>query len=315
MIKFHARKPVRDFLNKVTEPPYSLPIDEQNRCFESILEIYEESTNRERQNFLCTDTFDLLRAFIEEWRAINPKDPKDTHRYPMGKIRLMLSTLIAAANQYGVRLPESEIDRYEKVDFGICSFAQFVRDIYQPIEPIQAKQKTAQTPANDANQQVAPADIKPATDGESTPPNGTIFTDCISDAYRDKQAIIEAELKKVLKDKMGKAAIIVFVACYIHGILRQCPSHQQALYLSKSIGETKHKGYNDQKKKYFKESEEGKRTNGNTAIYDVLKEKMLDTIREAIINAETELKTLFVSLGIVTGDTATDGGYQLTSCK
>ena len=90
MIKFHARKPVRDFLNKVTEPPYSLPIDEQNRCFESILEIYEESTNRERQNFLCTDTFDLLMAFIEEWRAINPKDPKDTHRYPMGEIRFML---------------------------------------------------------------------------------------------------------------------------------------------------------------------------------------------------------------------------------
>ena len=111
----------------------------------------------------------------------------------------------------------------------------------------------------------------------------------------------------MLKDKKGKAAIMVFVACYINGILRQCPSHQQALYLSKSIGEG-HKGYNDQKKLYFRESEEGKRTNGNTAIYDVLDKTKLDTIREEIINAEAELKTLFVSLDIDTGDTATDGG-------
>lgn len=310
MITFYARKPVRDFLNKVTEPPYRLSIDETNQCFESILEVYEESTNRERQNFLCTDTFDLLRVFIEEWRAINPKDPEDTHRYPMNKIRFMLSTLIAAANQYGVRLPESEIKRYEKVDFGICSFAQFVRDTYSPPQPFDYLKRKEPKPgtAKDTNQQAAPtATCKPATNGDSTqqkPEETSIFTDCITNGYRDKQAIVEAELKKVLKDKKGKAAIIVFVACYINGILRQCPSHQQALYLSKSIGEG-HKGYNDQKKLYFRESEEGKRTNGNTAIYDVLDKTKLDTIREEIINAEAELKTLFVSLGIDTGDTAT----------
>ena len=83
------------------------------------------------------------------------------------------------------------------------------------------------------------------------------------------------------------------------------PSHQQALYLSKSIGKD-HKGYDRQKKLYFNESEEGKRTNGNTAIYDVLDQTKIKIIREEILKAETELKTLFVSLGIVTGDTATD---------
>ena len=171
------------------------------------------------------------------------------------------------------------------------------------------QRKAARKPAQASTPATAGSNIQklPATDRESNPPNGTIFTDCIADAYRDKQAIIEAELKKVLKDKKGKAAIMVFVACYINGILRQCPSHQQALYLSKSIGEG-HKGYNDQKKLYFRESEEGKRTNGNTAIYDVLDKTKLDTIREEIINAEAELKTLFVSLDIDTGDTATDGG-------
>lgn len=172
-----------------------------------------------------------------------------------------------------------------------------------------ARKKTKdQTTATDANQQTA-EETKPATNGDSTQakPETSIFIDCIANDYRDKQAIVEAELKKVLKDKKGKAAIIVFVTCYIYGILRQCPSHQQALYLSKSIGEG-HKGYNDQKKLYFRESEEGKRTNGNTAIYDVLDKTKLDTIREEIINAEAELKTLFVSLDIDTGDTATDGG-------
>ena len=37
MIKMYARKPVRDFLNAVTEPPYSLPTDKHNKFFESIL--------------------------------------------------------------------------------------------------------------------------------------------------------------------------------------------------------------------------------------------------------------------------------------
>ena len=196
-----------------------------------------------------------------------------------------------------------------------------IEEKWEHISESQRQQRKAERkPAQASTPATAGSNIQkqPATSTGDTPPQPeetSIFTDCIANDYRDKQAIIEAELRKVINGKKGKAAIIVFVACYIHGILRQCPSHQQALYLSKSRGETKHKGYNDQKKKYFSEGEEGKRTKGNTAIYDVLKETMLDTIREAIINAETELKTLFVSLGIVTGDTATDGGYQLTSCK
>lgn len=130
---------------------------------------------------------------------------------------------------------------------------------------------------------------QPATstgDTQPQPEETTIFTDCIANDYRDKQTTIEAELKKVLADKKGKAAIIVFVACYINGIIRKCPSHQQAFELSKSIG-TGHKGYNDQKKQYFEESEEGTRN------YDVLIQSKLDVIREEIIKAEAELKPLF----------------------
>jgi len=126
-------------------------------------------------------------------------------------------------------------------------------------------------------------------DTQPKPEDTAIFTDCIANDYRDEQTTIEAELKKVLANKKGKAAIIVFVACYYHGLLRQCPSHQQAFELSKSIG-TGHKGYNDQKKKYFEESEEG------TRIYNVLIQSKLDIIREEIIKAEAELKPLFDKL-------------------
>lgn len=298
MIKFHARKPVRDFLNKVTEPPYSLPIDEQNRCFESILEIYEESTNKERLNFLCTDTFDLLRAFIEEWRAINPKDPQDIHRLSMIAIRFMLSTLIAAANQYGVRLPESEIKRYEKVDFGICSFAQFVRDTYQPIEPIQPKQKTAQAAATDANQQAAPADIKPATDGDNTPPPpekdgdpNNIFNACIVDEYRQHAKTIREGLQVALKGKKTAYIVKTFAACCLepHAILKKCPAYKEAKEINnETIGISQ--GYNARKREIFEKD--------NNESYTEPKESFWNDESVLVQQIVKQLKPIFGKLGI-----------------
>ena len=312
MIKFHARKPVRDFLNKVTEPPFNLPIEESNALFEAILEIYEETTKGERLYFLRTDTFDILRVFAEHWNAINPKDPKDPHRATAYETRMMLSGLIAATNQLGVRLSDSDLQRYEDVNFGICSFAQFVRDIYNPIEAKKPATSTGST-ATDGSIQAAPAGISKqpqhlppmeAADIMPDTPPESIFTDCIANDYRGNTAIIEKELKKALQGKKAKAAIIVFVTCFYHGILRKCPSHQQALYLSKSIGEN-HKGYNDQKEIYFTQSEEGKRGNGNYAIYDTLKTEKIDIIRESMITTEAKLKPLFGTLGIViTPDTS-----------
>lgn len=298
MIKFHARKPVRDFLNKVTEPPYSLPIDEHNHCFELILEIYEESTNRERLNFLSTDTFDLLMAFIEEWRAINPKDPKDTHRYSMAEIRLMLAGLIAAADQYGVRLPESEIKRYEKVDFGICSFAQFVRDTYQPIEPIQPKQKTAQAAATDANQQAAPADTsKPATDGGNTLPKpekdddpDNVFNACIIDEYRQYAKTIREGLKAAVKDKQTVYIVTAFAVCCIepHLILKNCPKYKQAQEIIKEIGSEQ--GYNARKREIFKKDDENNYMEPQESFWD--KKSVL--IQQIV----KQLKPMFAKLGI-----------------
>lgn len=167
-----------------------------------------------------------------------------------------------------------------------------IEEKWEHISESQRQQrKAARKPAQASTPATAGSNIQkqPATstgDTQPQPEETTIFTDCIANDYRDKQTTIEAELKKVLADKKGKAAIIVFVACYINGIIRKCPSHQQAFELSKSIG-TGHKGYNDQKKQYFEESEEGTRN------YDVLIQSKLDVIREEIIKAEAELKPLF----------------------
>lgn len=300
MIKFYARKPVRDFLNKVTEPPYRLPIDEHKQCFESILEVYEENTNRERQNFLCTDTFDLLRAFIEEDGAINRNDPKDTHRYSMFEIRFMLSGLIAAAKQWGVYLPESEIDRYEKVDFGICSFAQFVRDTYQPIEPIQAKQQAAQIPANDTNQQAAPADTsKPATDGGNTPPPpekdddpDNIFNACINDEYRQNAKTIREGLQVALKGKRTAYIVKTFAACCLepHAIMKKCPTYKEAQEINnKTIGISQ--GYNARKREIFEID--------NNGIYTEPKESFWNDESIFVQQIVKQLKPIFKKLGII----------------
>ena len=193
---------------------------------------------------------------------------------------------------------------------------------YKPIHPKdyekikqqrKAARKNTATTATDGSIQAAPAGISKqpqhlppmeAADIMPDTPSESIFTDCIANDYRGNTAIIEKELKKALQGKKAKAAIIVFVTCFYHGILRKCPSHQQALYLSKSIGEN-HKGYNDQKEIYFTQSEEGKRGNGNFAIYDTLKTENIDIIRESMITTEAKLKPLFGTLGIViTPDTS-----------
>jgi len=235
-----------------------------------------------------------------------------------GEIHLFLCDIKNSLRHHGfdiMELPKDTLAYMGEEAFIIDKQTKKYVSIHpKELEAIRQQRKTArkktkaQATATDANKQAAPADIKPATDGGNTQTKTeetSIFTDCIANAYRNKQASIETELKKVLKGKKGKKAIIVFVACYFHGILRKCPSHQQALYLSESIG-TSHRGYDTQKQIYFSQSEDSKRDSGNYAIYDILNETEIDTIRELIIAAEAELKPLFKSLEIDTGDTATD---------
>ena len=136
MIDFHTRKPIADFLNEVTEPHQPLTREEQRDFFEAIIGIYEESASDARANFLITDVFDLLRVYVMEDKAIDRTDPNDTHRLTMSEVRYMIAGLIAGTAQVGVYLPKSEIERYKDIDFGICSFAQFVSDIYTPAKPI-----------------------------------------------------------------------------------------------------------------------------------------------------------------------------------
>lgn len=281
MIKFHARKPVRDFLNAVTEPPYSLPTDKHNKFFESILEVYEESTNKERQDFLCADTFDLLEAFVDEDRAINRKDPKDTHRLSMFEIRHMLWGLIAAAKQWGVRLPDSEIKRYEKVDFINGSFAQFVRDTYNPPQPFDYLKSKKPKPA---------PDTPPPPEIDDYPMN--IFNACIVDEYRPYAKTIREELQAAVKDRQTAYIVKTFAACCLepHAILKKCPSYKEAQMINDiTIGTSQ--GYDTRKREVFDIDING--------IYTTPKETFWENDSTLILQIVQQLKPMFSKLGIV----------------
>ena len=296
MIKFHARKPVRDFLNAVTEPPYSLPTDKHNKFFESILEVYEESTNKERQDFLCADTFDLLEAFVDEDRSINRKDPKDTHRLSMFEIRHMLWGLIAAAKQLGVRLPDSEIKRYEKVDFINGSFAQFVRDTYNPPQPFDylKSKKPKPAPATDgSNIQNQPAtstgDTPPPPEIDDYPMN--IFNACIVDEYRPYAKTIREELQAAVKDRQTAYIVKTFAACCLepHAILKKCPSYKEAQMINDiTIGTSQ--GYDSRKREVFDIDING--------IYTTPKETFWENDSTLILQIVQQLKPMFSKLGI-----------------
>ena len=277
----YARKPVRDFLNAVTEPPYSLPTDKHNKFFESILEVYEESTNKERQDFLCADTFDLLNAFVDEDRAINRKDPQDTHRLSMFEIRLMLSGLIAAAEQWGVRLPDSEIKRYEKVDFINGSFAQFVRGTYNPPQPFDyiKRKEPKQAPANDGG------DTKPQPLKDDDPDN--IFNACIVDEYRQHAKTIREGLKAVVRGKQTAYIVKTFATCCLepHAILK----NKEAQEINKeTIGISQ--GYDARKREIFEKD--------NNGIYTEPKESFWNNESVLVQQIVKQLKPMFEKLGI-----------------
>ena len=111
MTKYYsARKPVNDFLNKITEFPFNTTIEEENMYLEKIAEIYTESTNTTRLHFLQSDIFDIVRVFAKYWKETNPKEPQDYHRNVAFVTRHVLIGLIDIADQYGVRLSESTIE-------------------------------------------------------------------------------------------------------------------------------------------------------------------------------------------------------------
>ena len=282
----YARKPVRDFLNAVTEPPYSLPTDKHNKFFESILEVYEESTNKERQDFLCADTFDLLNAFVDEDRAINRKAPQDTHRLSMIEIELMLSGLIAAAEQWGVRLPDSEIKRYEKVDFINGSFAQFVRGTYNPPQPFDyiKRKEPKQAPANDGG------DTKPQPLKDDDPDN--IFNACIVDEYRQYAKTIREGLKAVVRGKQTAYIVKTFATCCLepHAILKKCPAYKEAQKINnETIGISQ--GYNRSKRDIFEKD--------NNGIYTEPKESFWNNESVLVHQIVKQLKPMFSKIGII----------------
>ena len=239
MTKYYsARKPVNDFLNKITEFPFNMTIEEENMYLEKIAEIYTESTNTTRLHFLQSDIFDIVRVFAKYWKETNPKEPQDYHRNVAFVTRHVLIGLIDIADQYGVRLSESTIRRYEDVDFGICSFAHYLRDKYKSINPNTGEAITLEDKQNM---------IQPDTD----PAN--IFNACIAYSNRIYAQTIREELKNICKG-MGAAVVVkCFAVCVSEKILIRCPKLAQAHEIQPNLKLEKPSTYNEPVKRYFDE--------------------------------------------------------------
>ena len=198
----------------------------------------------------------------------------------------MLSGLIAAAEQWGVRLPDSEIKRYEKVDFINGSFAQFVRGTYNPPQPFDyiKRKEPKQAPANDGG------DTKPQPLKDDDPDN--IFNACIVDEYRQNAKTIREGLKAVVRGKQTAYIVKTFATCCLepHAILKKCPAYKEAQEINKeTIGISQ--GYDARKREIFEKD--------NNGIYTEPKESFWNDESVLVQQIVKQLKPMFSKIGII----------------
>ena len=220
MMKYRSlRKPIQDFLNKITEPPYSLTYEEQYQFLQAIIEVYQQTTNREREDFLINDTLDLMLPYSEELKDIqNWHDLQDAHYCAVKEIENMAICLIHSACNYGVRLPESDLKQhgYENLEFiGADSFAAFVRDTYKWYD-IRKTLHSGTNAAGRGNDAPAPSGTptgaqevrkKPGKRGRPQKEFAEFFNDS------KEAAIIIPVLTRLLDGKIGKDAARIIAAC------------------------------------------------------------------------------------------------------
>lgn len=221
-MKYHSlRKPIQDFLNKITEPPYSLTDEERYQFLQAIIEVYQLTTNREREDFLINDTLDLMLPYGKELKDIQKwHDPQDAHYCALKEITYMVRRLISAACQYGVRLPESDLRQhgYEELYFMFTesrSFAGYVRSVYERYD----KRKTLHSGTNAAGRgNDAPAPDKTPTGAQEArkkPGKRGRPQKEFEDFFNEpgEAAIIIPILTRLLDGKSGKDAARIVAAC------------------------------------------------------------------------------------------------------
>ena len=204
------RKPIQDFLNKITEPPYSLTYEERYQFLQAVIEVYQQTTNREREDFLINDTLDLMLPYSEELKDIQKwNDSQDAHYCTLHEIEYMVRGLISAACQYGVRLPESDLRQhgYEELYFRFTeslSFAGYVRSTYESYD----KRKTLHSGTNAAgrgNDATTPSGTPTgAQEARNNAPSGTNAAERGNDAPAPSGTPTEAQEARKKPGKRGR---------------------------------------------------------------------------------------------------------------
>jgi hypothetical protein len=250
-----------------------------------------------------------LRTFAVEDNAIqHPRTPNDPHWLAMSEIRNMVCGLIACARQYGTRLPESELQKhgYDSVLFTNKSFAEFVRDLYEPTQ-------RTKKPTSDTNGMEMGSNTTNGTETPQTPQKGAnvaimqpyakkpvgrpanTFGDTIAAKYKEHVEIIQEYARNELQSLNAPNAVVaLFIAYRRKDILKQCPSYSATLRLLGIKEETlcpfgKHQNYNPLRKKYFNKEDGFASLNETDSTQDGETSKY---IQQAMEKAEALLKKL-----------------------
>ena len=291
-----ARKEILDFfmLERTETPPTHE--DVQAHALR-ITDIYNE-----RKADLLTLQNDLFELVSESKIIYERLGAKHT----MPDFEEAIIILIMTATDWELFLPETEVQRYEKVSLNVIqNLADFIRETYShhqmqhgtptpatqlpKVEVPQTMSPGTLTPRPTHHSETKPQERpqaalkpqsltttnQPQTNSVGRPIKGFVETIADKHTTRDnnKAEIIKQHIGTALQSMTDpKAVIALLIECFENDILKQCPSYPQVLEIVGTVEAYcpfgKHQPYGVQKNIYFDKEEAYMSLNETTSIQD-----------------------------------------------
>lgn len=209
-------------------------------------------------------------------------------KHTMPDFEEAIMILIMTATDWGLFLPETEVQRYEKVSLNVIqNLADYIRETYshhqmQHGTPTPHQQTTMVEASQMMPQKSPQAALKPhpqttthqpQTNSVGRPIKG--FAETIADKYttrdNNKAEIIKQHIGTALQSMTDpKAVIALLIECFENDILKQCPSYPQVLEIVGTVEAYcpfgKHQPYGVQKNIYFDKEKAYMSLNKTTSI-------------------------------------------------
>ena len=232
-------------------------------------------------------------------------------KHTMPDFEEAIMILIMTATDWGLFLPETEVQRYEKVSLNVIqNLADYIRETYshhqmqhgtptphQQTTMVEASQMMPQkSPQAASKPQPLTTTHQPQTNRVGRPIKG--FAETIEDKYttkdNDKADIIKQHIGTALQSMTApKAVIALLIECFENDILKQCPSYPQVLEIVGTVEAYcpfgKHQPYGVQKNIYFDKEKAYMSLNKTTSIQN-------NEISKYRLEAEKTVTDLLASL-------------------